>query len=184
MNQPDRTSDVVEKPGVRRTPGFRRIAIAVIVLIVLIGGVLVIDGLRRRGSSIQTGGEVTVPPGGIPIYVEGRLAAGFGPDDLEQLEQVSFEDAEEGKLQEGWLLSDVLLLYLQKEALTGAEIEVSSSSRDKAARLTWDEVRDRGNMVIFDLSGRGTLKLVSLLERLDVRDEWIQDVDRIEVFQP
>jgi hypothetical protein len=182
MNHQDRSPDVAERWGSRRAPGFRRIAIAVLVLVVLIGGVLVIDGLRRRGSAIQTGGEVTVPPGGIPIYVEGRLAAGFGLDDLEQLDKVSFEDAKEGKLQEGWLLSDVLLLYLQKGALTGAEIEVSSSSRDKAVRLTWDEVRDRGNMVMFDLSGRGTLKLVSLLERLDVRDEWIQDVDRIEVF--
>jgi hypothetical protein len=39
-------------------------------------------------------------------------------------------------------------------------------------------------MVMFDLSGRGTLKLVSTLERLDVRDEWVQDVDKIEVTQP
>jgi hypothetical protein len=38
--------------------------------------------------------------------------------------------------------------------------------------------------VMFDLSGRGTLKLVSTLERLDVRDEWVQDVDQIEVSQP
>jgi hypothetical protein len=36
-------------------------------------------------------------------------------------------------------------------------------------------------MVMFDLSGRGTLKLISKVERLDVRDEWIQDVDKIEV---
>jgi hypothetical protein len=34
---------------------------------------------------------------------------------------------------------------------------------------------------MFDLSGRGTLKLVSLLPRLDVRDEWVQDVDKIEI---
>jgi len=34
---------------------------------------------------------------------------------------------------------------------------------------------------MFDLAGRGTLKLVSKLERLDIRDEWVQDVDRIEV---
>ena len=30
-------------------------------------------------------------------------------------------------------------------------------------------------------AGRGTLKLVSLLPQLDIRDEWVQDVDRIEV---
>ncbi len=40
------------------------------------------------------------------------------------------------------------------------------------------------NMVMFDLSNRGTLKLVSLLEKLDTRDEWVQDVDRIEVANP
>ena len=39
-------------------------------------------------------------------------------------------------------------------------------------------------MVLFDLSNRGTLKLVSLLEQLDTRDEWVQDVDRIEVVSP
>ena len=172
------------KVGVGRTPDVRRIAIAVLALVVVIGGVLGIDVLRRRAGAMQEGAEVIVPPGAIPIYVDGRLAAGFGPDDLGQLEQVSFVDAEEGKPQEGWLLSDVLLQYLPEGALTGAEVEVSSSSRDKAVRMAWDEVRDRENMVMFDLSGRGTLKLVSLLERLDVRDEWIQDVDRIEVLKP
>ena len=46
-------------------------------------------------------------------------------------------------------------------------VVVSSSSRDKLARLTWAEVDDPANWVMFDLSGRGTLKLVSVLERLD-----------------
>jgi len=45
-------------------------------------------------------------------------------------------------------------------------------------------VNDRENMVMFDLSNRGTLKLVSLLEKLDMRDEWVQDIDRIEVRNP
>jgi hypothetical protein len=58
---------------------------------------------------------------------------------------------------------------------------VSSSSREKTAQLTWEEVEDPANHVMFDLSGRGTLKLVSVLERLDVRDEWVQDVDKIEI---
>lgn len=37
---------------------------------------------------------------------------------------------------------------------------------------------------MFDLSNRGTLKLVSLLEKLDTRDEWVQDVDKIEMTSP
>jgi hypothetical protein len=36
-------------------------------------------------------------------------------------------------------------------------------------------------MILFDISGRGTLKLVSLLDRLDTRDEWVQDSDKIEI---
>ena len=37
---------------------------------------------------------------------------------------------------------------------------------------------------MFDLSNRGNLKLVSVLDKLDARDEWVQDVDRIEVTNP
>jgi len=40
------------------------------------------------------------------------------------------------------------------------------------------------NYVMFDLSNRGTLKLVSVLPSLDTRDEWVQDVDSIEVANP
>jgi hypothetical protein len=159
-----------------------RILIAVLVLVVLVGAILGIEALRRRGSSVPADVPVTLEAGSIPIYVDGALAAGFTPDDLEQLEQVSFVDAEEGKTQEGWLLRDVLSLHVEERNLgPDTLIVVTSTSRDKSAHLTWAEVDDPANMVMFDLSGRGTLKLVSLLERLDVRDEWVQDVDKIEV---
>ncbi|MCP4536371.1 MAG: hypothetical protein GY832_04420 [Chloroflexi bacterium] len=91
-------------------------------------------------------------------------------------------DAEEGKTQEGWLLRDVLLLHIDRDVFRDdTTIVVSSNSRDKSAHLTWAEVDNTENMVMFDLSERGMLKLISKLERLDVRDEWIQDVDKIEV---
>jgi hypothetical protein len=61
---------------------------------------------------------------------------------------------------------------------------VSSSSREKARTLTWAEIEKQENMVMFDLSGRGTLKLVSMMPSFDVRDAWIQDVDKIEVTAP
>ncbi|MGC9348023.1 MAG: hypothetical protein ACP5JG_07795, partial [Anaerolineae bacterium] len=84
--------------------------------------------------------------------------------------------------QEGWLLRDVLELYLSDDDLQpDTRITVISSSREKSAQLTWSEIEDPEAMVLLDLSGRGTLKLASKLERLDVRDEWVQDVDRIEV---
>ncbi|MFL7794871.1 MAG: hypothetical protein AB8I69_22200 [Anaerolineae bacterium] len=154
--------------------------ILVIGIIVLIAGlVLGIDLLRRRTQ------ESSVPAGSVPIYVDGKLVAAFTPTDLEQLEKVSFVDAEEGKTQEGWMLQDVLRLHIAEADLSPeTTVTVSSSSRDKSAQMTWAEVSDADNMVMLDLANKGTLKLVSKLERLDVRDEWVQDVDKIEVSTP
>lgn len=156
-----------------------RLLVAVAVLFLLVAAVLGIDILRRSLS------EPALAPGSIPIHVDGRLVGGFTPEDMGQLEQVSFVDAEEGKTQEGWLLRDILLLHVKERALkpdTG--IVVSSSSRNRSAQVTWAEASNPDNWVMFDLSGRGTLKLVSVLERLDTRDEWVQDVDNIEVNSP
>ena len=153
-----------------------RILLVVGVLVVLVAAVLAVEAVRRASA------EPTLAPGSIPIYVDDRLVGGFVPDDLATLEEVSFVDGEEGKTQQGWMLRDVLLLHVKESRLEPeTRIVVTSSSRDKSAELTWREVDDPDNWVMFDLSGRGTLKLVSVLERLDVRDEWVQDVDRIDV---
>ncbi|MCP4542229.1 MAG: hypothetical protein GY832_34330 [Chloroflexi bacterium] len=154
----------------------KRILIAVVILIVIVGAVLGLDALRRQ--------QVTeLEPGSVPIYFEDRFVESFKPDDLERLDAANFVDAEEGKTQEGWLLRDVLLLHIERDVFRNdTTIVVSSNSRGKSVHLTWAEVDDTENMVMFDLSGRGTLKLISKLERLDVRDEWIQDVDKIEVI--
>jgi hypothetical protein len=160
-----------------------RFIVAVVVVVFIVGAVLGIDALRRRSSGTPISqGQESLAPGSIPITVNGELVGGFTPDDLDELEQVSFTDAEEGKTQEGWRLRDVLLQHIAPGQL-GPEtrITVSSSSRGKEAQLTWAEVEDPANWVMFDLSGRGTLKLVSVLGRLDVRDEWVQDVDKITV---
>jgi hypothetical protein len=161
----------------------RRLFLGLIALAVISAAVLVLEMARRRGLPAGAGpAEVTLTSGSVPIYLDGRLAAGFSPADLERLEVVSFVDAEEGKLQDGWLLRQVLSLYLPVAELDPqARVEVSSSSRGKAIQLTWAEVQQPENMVMFDLSNRGTLKLVSKLERLDTRDEWVQDANRIEV---
>ncbi|MCL7454889.1 MAG: hypothetical protein M8467_17780 [Anaerolineae bacterium] len=161
-----------------------RVLIAVLALVILIGAIVGVEALRRSSSGQAEGasGEPTLAPGSIPIYVDGRLEGSFSPTDLEALEQVSFVDAEEGKTQEGWLLRDVLLLHVDQDQMQPEDtVVVTSGSRGKSAELTWAEVDDAANWVMFDLSGRSTLKLVSVLERLDVRDEWIQDVDRIEI---
>jgi hypothetical protein len=161
-----------------------RILIAVALLILIVGVVLGVDALQRASSKPGTtaGNEPTLVPGAVPIRLDGRLIGSFSPADLEQLEKVSFVDAEEGKTQEGWLFRDVILLHIERNELEPDSIfTVASSSQDKSVQLTWAEVDDPANWVMFDLSGRGTLKLVSVLEKLDTRNEWIQDVDSIEV---
>ena len=157
-----------------------RVLIGVAILVVVGGALLGVEALRRQRLT-----EADLEPGSIPIYVDGVLKAAFVPDDRARLEQVSFQDAEEGKTQEGWMLRDVLLLHLPKDSLTPeTQITVNSSSRGKSVQLTWSEVDSEENIVMFDLSGRSTLKLISKLPRLDVRDEWVQDTDRIEVDLP
>lgn len=158
----------------------KRILLVVLVIIVLAGAVIGIEQLRGQRLANQL--DIALQPGDIPVYWNGTIKAGFSPTDIEKLPQASFIDAEEGKTQDGWLLKDVLLLYFKENQFKdGTHITVSSSSRNKAVELTWAEVANPDNMVMFDLSGRGTLKLVSLLEKLDTRDEWIQDTDRIEI---
>jgi hypothetical protein len=156
----------------------KRILIGVAVVILVAGGLLGLDALRRarRRSSL--------PPGSIPIYVDGRLTAHFTPEDLDALVEHSFVDEEEGKTQKGWALREILPQHVDDALQESTEIVVSSSSRDKSVTLTWAEVADPENHVIFDLSGRGTLKLVSVMEKLDTRDEWVQDTDKIEITTP
>jgi len=146
------------------------------------GGVLAVVAVVLGVDAWQRSRASGLLPGAVPIYRGGRLVASFVPADLERLEKVSFTDVEEGKTQEGWLLVDILSLYLEESELQPkTPIRVSSNSRNKSVRLTWEEVQAEENMVMFGLSARGTLKLVSTLEQLDTRDEWVQDVDQIEV---
>jgi hypothetical protein len=162
-----------------------RILIAVLAIVAIAGLVLGVDWLQRRQAAQATETSTPLPPGSVPIVFNGKVIAGFLPADLEKLTKVSFVDAEEGKTQEGWLLRDIILLYLKPEQLADeTQITVSSSSRDKSAKLSWAEVKEASNMVMFDVSNRGTLKLVSLLPQLKTRNYWIQDADRIEINVP
>jgi hypothetical protein len=163
----------------------QRLLIALILLLAIIGLVLGVDWLQRRPPTKPRGTATPLPAGSIPIYLDGRLVAGFLPGDLDKLGKVSFTETVEGKLQEGWLLRNVILLHIPAQELTPEMvITVTSTSRNKSAHLAWDEVQNPANMVMFDLSNRGTLKLVSLLPTLDTREEWVQDADRIEISTP
>lgn len=165
----------------------KRLLIGTLILLGLAGLVLLIEMLRGAALPQRTGAAAgaTLAPGSVPIYLQGQLVAAFVPADLERLDKVSFVEPAEGVTQEGWLLYDVLRLYLPEEALLAdTQVRVSSSSRNKSAELTWAEIADRKNMVMFDLAGRGTLKLVSQMDKLATRDQWVQDTDRIEVSEP
>ena len=161
-----------------------RILIGVLVLLVVAGLILGSDFLRRQANVPPPATGTPLPAGAIPIYLDGELIAGFTPDDLASLEQVSFVEPVESKTQQGWRLKDILLLFVDPDILQPETvIVVSSASRGKSAELTWAEVQDDANLVMFDLSNRGTLKLVSKgLAKLDERDEWVQDTDKIEIF--
>jgi len=158
----------------------KRIIIAVVALLVIVSLVLGVDYFQRQQAASVAPADM--PPGSIPIFINGKFVASFVPDDLNQLEGASFVDTEEGKTQEGWMLRDVLRLYVKENKLKAeTQVTVSSSSREKSKTLTWVEVDASDNMVMFDLSGRGTLKLVSKIPGFDIRDSWIQDVDKIEI---
>lgn len=159
----------------------KRLLIAFIALVVLAAFILGIDYLQRQRAEARL--QESIPAGSIPIIQEGELVASFVPDDLDQLEVVSFVDDEEGKTQEGWMLRDVILLYLVIDpSKVSGHVIISSSSRDKSVTLPWATINDPANMVIFDLSWRGTMKLVSNVPGFDTRDDWVQDVDRIELM--
>jgi hypothetical protein len=161
-----------------------RVIIGLCLLVLVVVALVAADALRRRLATASTvsPGEPTLVAGSIPLYVDGGLVAAFQPQDLGRLQKVSFVDAEEGKTQEGWLLRDVVLLFVPRRQLQPeARVTVTSSSRNKSAELTWAEVDEPTNWVLFSLSNRGTLKLVSVLDKLNSRNEWVQDCDRIEI---
>jgi len=157
-------------------------------LLILLGLAAVVMGVEfGRGFLVRSPEQALADaaPGSVPLYVNGSLAALFTPADLEPLKKASFLDAEESKTQEGWLLADILRLYLPEQALlSDTRVVVSSSSRGKSVELTWLQISEPENMILFSLSGRGTLKLASRLPGFDIRDTWIQDTDRIEVLEP
>jgi hypothetical protein len=158
----------------------KRIILLFVGFLTIIALMFLIEFLR--GKSQINAAEGNLQPGDIAIYWNGKLDLGFSGEDLEGMNQFSFQDVEEQKEQQGWLLKDVLLKFHDKDLFSDdTVIRVSSSSRNISATLVWFEVIDERNFILFDLSGRGTLKLVSVMERLDERAEWVQDIDKIEI---
>jgi hypothetical protein len=153
-----------------------RIFIALAIIFVVAVVIITVDLSQRRMSTAPE-------PGSIPVVVNGKTAGYILPSSLSDMQSVSFEDAEEGKTQEGWLLLDAMNSAFSTRQLDQDDIvTVSSSSRNKSVDIPWGDITNIENLVMFDLSNKGTLKLVSKnLDYLDVRDEWVQDVDKVEV---
>jgi hypothetical protein len=162
-----------------------RLLIVLLGVLAVAGLVLCVDWLQRRQAAQPDGSGTPLPAGSVPILFNGQVVAAFAPSELDKLTKVSFVEQDEGNTQEGWLLRDILLLYFDPDQLQdNTQITVTSTSRDKSATLSWADVKEAKNMVMFDLSNRGTLKLVSLLPQLKTRNYWVQDADKIEVANP
>jgi hypothetical protein len=159
-----------------------RIWLALLLIVGVVVVVLATTSVQWLMASRPSGTSTPLPPGSIPISLNGEFMGAFTPTFLDSLPTAQFTDVYEEKPQDGWLLKDVILRVVPALQLDPqAAIVVTSSSRDKSAQLTWAEVMNPANYVMFDLSNRGTLKLVSVLPALDGRNEWVQDVDRIEI---
>ncbi len=157
-----------------------RFLLGILILAALCSAVLGVDYLQRRAAAAS--GTAGAGAGSIPIYLDGLFTGSFTADDLAPFPRSSFNDAEEGKEQSGWLLRDAVELRVQGRSLgPGSTVTVSSSSRQKSVQMSWAEAGDPANLVILAVSGRGTLKLVAKQGTASPRDRWVQDVDRIEV---
>ncbi len=156
----------------------------VVALFVLIGaglGAYTLLNMRRIASAPAA----TPQEGMIHVYVDGTFAANLAPADLEKLPAASFKDVEEGKLQEGWWLRDVVRLYVAESKLTPASKITVAGLRQATAKsytLTWAQALDPANNFGFDLAGDGqSMKLASTMEGFAVRDAWVQGVNRMDI---
>jgi hypothetical protein len=162
-----------------------RLILALLLILVIVALVLGVTFIQRQIAAAPVGTSTPLPPGSVPIYLDGEFMGAFTAHFLSRLPTAQFTDVYEEKPQQGWPLSQVILQVVpQSDLKPAALVIVSSSSREKSAQLTWAEVSDPANFVLFDLSNRGTLKLVSVLPALDGRNEWVQDADRIEIQTP
>lgn len=160
----------------------KRIIIALIIIVVLSGAILTVDSFRRGGMLYRNFISKKFDAGYIPIYRGPHELGRFSIAETSKLTKIAFTDKTEKKLQEGWPLSDVIRMYVDKNSLTpGTRVMVASSARNKAVSLAWNDIAKKKNMIILAISKQGTLKLVSMMKGFDTRDQWIQNVDRIEV---
>ncbi len=155
--------------------------------LLLVAVLLAVYGLVQSGQGQAARAPAATPqPSLIHLYMNGAFAANVSPDDMKKLPAASFTDKEQGKPQGGWWLRDIIRLYVKESQLSPtAKITITGlrkGTEKKSATITWAETLDPANNLAFDLAGDGqSVKLVSTLDRLSTRDQWIQGVQQIDV---
>jgi len=162
----------------------KRLLIVVLVLTALMAAFVMYNAMP--GNKLRTGLTTSQLPGMVSLFTDGIFKAHVIPADVDRLPRVSFAEPEKGKSLEGWMLKDVIALYIDTGQISGGSevtvLGVGEKRGEKTATLSWEEVLDPNAHVILHPTRDGqSLKLVSTLEQLDTRDEWVQGVKRIDI---
>jgi len=162
----------------------KRMLIVILVMISLMAALIVYNAVMR--NRIGSGPSNVPLPGMISLFIDGVFRTQIMPADLDQLTMSSCNESEQGKTLKGWLLRDVIMLYVDTSSMGDySEIAVFGARDkrgDKAVTLTWKDVSDPATHVLLHPSKDGqSLKLVSTMDQLDTRDEWVQGVMRIDI---
>jgi hypothetical protein len=158
------------------------IVVGALILIAVVLGVL---GYMSQSQTAHVS-ATTPQPGMIHLYVDGTFTADLLPTELQKLAAASFVDKEQGKTQSGYWLRDVLRLYVKESTLSPASqitvTGVRQGTEKKSATLTWAQVLDPANNVLFSPSNDGTsVKIAATLEGLATRNDWVQGLMQIAI---
>ncbi|MBC7234756.1 MAG: hypothetical protein H5T69_02860 [Chloroflexi bacterium] len=159
-----------------------------ILLTLLAMAMVVIDLVFIALLSRQTPPLAQPQPERITIYLDGQLVAEADLTTIASSEIVSFQDAERGERFKGLWVDALLLRYVAEDKLAPETTIIfvgraPGSGNTREVKLTWAEISDHENRVLLGTSrAEGAPTLVGALERLDTREEWVQDVSRIDIL--
>lgn len=162
----------------------KRLLIVALVLTGLMAAFVMYNAMLS--NKMSTALTTSPLPGMVSLFANGMLKAHVMPADLDRLPRVTFAEPEKEKSLEGWMLKDVIALYIDTGQISGgcevSVLGVGEKRGEKTATLSWKEVLDPNAHVMLHPARDGqSLKLVSTLEQMDTRDEWVQGVKRIDI---
>ena len=151
---------------------------------------LIAVGLAVYGTVVQSQMPLaplsTPQPGMIHLFVDGNFVANLIVTDMQKLPAGSFVDKEQNKTQSGFWLRDVIRLYVKEASLSPTSqvtiTGIRQGTEKKSATLTWAEVLDANNNVLFSPSNDGSsVKIAASMDKLATRNDWIQGLTQIDV---